>query len=610
MMRRVWHWLWTSSVRRQLIVGVALVHILLMTLFVFDLVHRQREFLTERAKSRVLLQAELLAGSSIQGAMSNDLGGLSEVLAVIGKDNDVSRAMVTDRRGRVLADMRGANVGLFRNDQRTLAVLSSAPQTLVVDQDVRLIEAAAPIVAQGRVIGWAWVARNLGPEQAHLAYVTHAGLIYTVAAILIGTVFAFLLAGRVTRQLRVLLAGTKRMAVNRLDQEVPVTTDNEVGQVTRAFNDAMHRLSEQQESLREDEERWSTTLRSIGDAVISTCAQGKVVFMNEVAEKLTGWPLSEAQGRDLIEVFSIVNEVTRTKPESPVSKVFRMGQVVGLANHTALISRNGLEFPIEDSAAPIRDNEGKLTGVVLVFHDVIEKRRAERAVRDSERLAMTGRMASTLAHEIHNPLDTVGGLLYLIDRNPNVPDAVRQQAALASDEVTRITQLTRHMLSFQREAKAPLPIKIGEILDNVLALYGRKIESAGIQVEKQVDFGEEFIGLPGEMRQVFANLVGNAIEAIGKHGKIRLHAYPGREWRQGRRGLRVTVADNGPGIPSEVRDKIFDPFFTTKGEAGTGLGLWIVSGIIENNDGLLRHRTVTRDGRSGTCFSVFLPFSA
>jgi signal transduction histidine kinase len=110
----------------------------------------------------------------------------------------------------------------------------------------------------------------------------------------------------------------------------------------------------------------------------------------------------------------------------------------------------------------------------------------------------------------------------------------------------------------------------GEVFENVLALYERKIESAGIQVEKQVDFDGEIIGLPGEMRQVFANLIGNAIEAIGKNGKIKLHAYASTDWRRGRRGLRVTVADNGPGIPTEVRGKILEPFFTAKGESGTG----------------------------------------
>ena len=139
--------------------------------------------------------------------------------------------------------------------------------------------------------------------------------------------------------------------------------------------------------------------------------------MNEVAEKLTGWPLSEAQGKDLGEIFNIVNEVTRIKSENPVAKVIRMGQVVGLANHTALISRSGRELPIEDSGAPIRDKDGQVTGVVMVFHDISEKRIAEKALRDSERLATTGRLASSLAHEIHNPLDTVGNLLYLIDHS-------------------------------------------------------------------------------------------------------------------------------------------------------------------------------------------------
>ena len=132
------------------------------------------------------------------------------------------------------------------------------------------------------------------------------------------------------------------------------------GKVVRWFGTNTD-ISEQrrtEEALRDSEERWATTLQSIGDAVISTCAQGKIIFMNEVAEKLTGWPLSEAQGRDLDEIFNIVNEVTRIKPESPVAKVIRLGQVVGLANHTALISRSGTEFPIEDSGAPIRDKRG------------------------------------------------------------------------------------------------------------------------------------------------------------------------------------------------------------------------------------------------------------
>ena len=183
-----------------------------------------------------------------------------------------------------------------------------------------------------------------------------------------------------------------------------------------------------EEALRQSEERWATTLRSIGDAVISTCARGKVIFMNDVAQTLTGWTLAEAQGNDLETVFNIVNEVTRIKPENPVSKVIRHGQIVGLANHTALISRDGTEYPIEDSAAPIRNKDGEITGVVLVFHDVLEKRKAEQACATVRGLATTGRLAATLAHEIHNPLDTVGNLLFLMNQALRSRNA-RQYAA-------------------------------------------------------------------------------------------------------------------------------------------------------------------------------------
>lgn len=360
-------------------------------------------------------------------------------------------------------------------------------------------------------------------------------------------------------------------------------------------------------ALRESEQRWATTLSSIGDAVISTDARGRVVFMNAVAEQLSGWNVEEARGVELDTVFNIVNEVTRKKPESPVAKVLRLNQVVGLANHTVLIRRDGNEVPIDDSAAPIRDAKGDVNGVVLVFRDVSERKKAEEALRNSERLAVTGQMAASIAHEIHNPLDAVGNLLFMI-RSGADEEATQHYAAMASDELERVVQMTKHMLAFNREAKKPVPLKIGDVLATVTELYSGKIQSAGISVEQHLEFHDEIPAFPSEMRQVLANLVGNAIEALPPRGKIAIHAYGSRDWKSNRAGLRVTVADNGHGIPKEIQDRIFDPFFTTKGESGTGLGLWITAGIVEKHEGLIRVWSSTREGKSGTCFSVFLPF--
>jgi len=363
-----------------------------------------------------------------------------------------------------------------------------------------------------------------------------------------------------------------------------------------------------EDALRASEARWATTLQSIGDAVISTDASGRVEFMNEVAQRLTEWPLPEAKGQDLSDIFNIVHEVTRLKPESPVAKVIRLGKTIGLANHTVLIGRDGTEVPVDDSAAPIRDSNGRIEGVVLVFHDVSEQRRAEKALRDSDRLTTTGKLAATIAHEIHNPLDSVGNLLYLIGQGTQ-EDSTREFVTMAAQELVRITQLTQQMLTFQREAAKPVPVKIGQILDNVIALYERKIKSSGINLEQQVDFDGDILALPGELRQMFANLLGNAIEAVGsRRGTITLRAHSSQDWRNQRLGLRVVVADDGPGIPADVRTKIFEPFFTTKGEKGTGLGLWITSDIIRKYEGTMRLRTRTEPSCSGTCFSVFLPF--
>jgi PAS domain S-box-containing protein len=361
-------------------------------------------------------------------------------------------------------------------------------------------------------------------------------------------------------------------------------------------------------ALRASEHRWSTTLRSIGDAVVATDAVGNIQFMNDVAERLTGWSLPEASGKHLSAVFNIMQEATRLVPESPVAKVLRSGKVVALANHTVLIHRDGTEVPIEDSAAPIRDSSGRIEGVVLVFHDVVEQRKAEKALRISDRLATTGKLAATIAHEIHNPLDAVSNLLYLITQGTQ-ENSTRQYASAASSELVRITQMTQRMLAFQREAAAPVPVKIRDIIESVADLYERKIKSANIELKQEIDFNDSILALPGELRQIIANLVGNAIEAVAsRRGTITLRAYPSRDWRQQRPGLRVVVADNGPGIPAEVRARIFEPFFTTKGESGTGLGLWIASEILRKYAGTLHVRTSTRPHSSGACFSIFLPF--
>ena len=233
---------------------------------------------------------------------------------------------------------------------------------------------------------------------------------------------------------------------------------------------------------------------------------------------------------------------------------------------------------------------------------------AQQVLRESEKLAATGRLAATIAHEINNPLESLTNLLYLIESDNSLSETGRRFASAAGQEVKRTAHITKQMLAFHRQSTVPVEVILSEVLDNVVELYTAKIEQSGITLQKQYDTVPTIKGFPAELRQVFANLLGNAIEASGQHGVIRLHTFASREWNNGHRsGVRVVIADNGVGISAENRKRLFEPFVTTKGERGTGLGLWVSSGIVKKHDGSIRLRSSTRTGRNGTCFSVFLP---
>lgn len=364
------------------------------------------------------------------------------------------------------------------------------------------------------------------------------------------------------------------------------------------------------EELRRSERWFSTTLRSIGDAVIATDTAGRVLFLNSVAEQLTAWSHKDAVGRPLSDIFQVYDETSGDKVQCPVEKVLLSGKGPGLSRHTVLLARNSRLIPVEDSASPIRDAAGEMIGVALVFRDVTARRQTEDALRVSEKLAATGRLAASIAHEINNPLEAVTNLLFLLQSHPGLDDSARRYADLAQQELSRVGHITKHTLRFYRDSSAPSRVCLSDLVTEVLALYARRIEQEKIQVTRRFEVPGEITGLPGELRQILSNLLVNALDATGEHGQVALHIAPGRDWRTGKPGIRVSVADNGRGIDAEHRPRLFNPFFSTKGDRGTGLGLWVSAGIAERHGGRIRVHSSTRPGRSGTCFVIWLPVQA
>lgn len=276
---------------------------------------------------------------------------------------------------------------------------------------------------------------------------------------------------------------------------------------------------------------------------------------------------------------------------------------------------------LEEGAADYltADNLDRLPSVLsraLRFRDTVAARaqaqseldRAASALRENQKLITLGRLAASIAHEINNPLEAVTNLLYLLGQEQGLPESARSYLGLAQRELGRVGQISRQTLNFSREAASPVGTRIDHVLDDVLSLYSRRIAEKDIRVEREYSCQDQAVVYPGEMRQVFSNLIVNAVDASSPRGSLRIRIRSAQSWTDpGARGIRVTVADNGSGIDPVIQRRLGEPFFTTKGHRGTGLGLWVTRSIILRYGGEIHLRSSVAPSHHGTVFSVFLP---
>jgi two-component system, cell cycle sensor histidine kinase and response regulator CckA len=387
---------------------------------------------------------------------------------------------------------------------------------------------------------------------------------------------------------------------------------------------ALHK-GEMERLLKESEQKYVTTLTSIGDAVIATDADARITFMNPMAEKLTGWAHSEALGHPLEVVFHIVQETTRELVENPVFKALRENQTVGLANHTILISKNQKEYPIEDSAAPIQDWEGTLRGVVLVFRDVSDRIQAEKALRlaeerlfQAQKMESIGRLAGGVAHDINNMMTVVNCGSDLVLRQLGEDHPLREMVETISGAGERAASITRQLLAFSRKQfLIPVVLDLNNVIMNAAQIL-RSLVGPANEFILRLQPGLRLVKAdPVQMDQVLINLTVNARDAMPPGGRLVIETrnvdqdkavfVESAELLAGRY-VKLKVSDTGCGMEEATLKRLFEPFFTTKETGkGTGLGLATVYGIIKQSGG---HIAVDSQPGQGTTFTIYFPEAA
>jgi two-component system NtrC family sensor kinase len=309
---------------------------------------------------------------------------------------------------------------------------------------------------------------------------------------------------------------------------------------------------------------------------------------NSAGRTYTMWPTGDAEDRP-VEVMMLVEETTRIHQQAVA-----MNQQLLLSG----VHQHELREMAESLNAQLK-------------LEIAERERMERALVNSEKLAVTARFALTMAHEINNPLAAMTNLVFLLSSLQTSPQA-QAFIAMLDDQLLSLSRIATHMLKFHRDGSKLAEFKLNAVLREVSNFYRPQAEKHGIVVHQRFETDGTILGFRSEIVQVVTNLLLNALDATPPRGQVILHLYPAPRWLceiHASRGYCLSIADTGSGIAPQDRARIYQPFFTTKGERGTGLGLWVSAGIIDRIGGSIRVWSTRRPGRSGTCFSVFLPVS-
>jgi signal transduction histidine kinase len=604
----------------QLLLGTIVVQVLLLGLFIWYTIVSQRAVAEDRTRVRIAQQLDRLATACAKPLSTGDVAALSQTLELSRIAPTIEIARLTDLGGSTLAVTgSGQNRGL---DSFELAALKDANRQHIYKASIfkarnGQLESMSPVLVQGKPAALLWLEPNQAVSRSTADIVVRVAMTYGGFALLANILPIFLIVRTVTRPLRRLRQATADLIRNpdlNASFPLPVTTTNEAGELTSSFNTMVGELQQQRSGLLE-------TLALL-DSLLQNAPIGFAFFDPELRcvrlnQTLAGMYESSVARQAGLRLSAVVPGALADQTENHLLHVFETGQGIPNLEMSQETAAPGPQPTWLVHFYPVRTTQDSIRWVGLIAVQITQRLQAEETLRRTEKLAATGRLAASIAHEINNPLEAVTNLLYILQNHEPLAPSAMQFVLMAQEELQRVSEITQQTLRFYRQPTSPARTNLTEVLESVLKLYLSRITASRITLSRKFRGESEVFGFSGELRQVFANLIANALDAMPHGGELMLSILR----RTGRRadgiwasGVHVCVTDTGIGMSADTLRRVFEPFFTTKPATGTGLGLWVSEEIVRKHCGTMRvrSRTAAPNGtqneiRSGTSFMIFLP---
>lgn len=593
----------TVSIRRQLMLGIVVVHAVLMTIFVYDLVNRQRDFLHDQSIEQANSLVETLAANSTSWVLSNDVIGLEEVLQSQTSYPDLLYAMVLDLEGRVLGHTDISKTGLYISDEVSRSLFESDSQKRILVDSVKLVDVASPIFSNGEAIGWARVGLGQGKITSGLRVIEINGILYTLIAILIGAIFAFYMARGITRDLQRIVNVAEGVKQGDLQRRSQLVRKDELGHLSDNLNTMLDTIEKNKGEMQD--------IMDHSPAVIyAKDLDGRYIFTNLKWKKIFNPENTQIIGKNDYDIFAkeFADEVTANDKLVLAAK-HELEYEESVPQDDGLHTYVTVKFPLTNP-------EGEIYAICGISTDITLRKRQEKGLRYVQKMDALGKLTGGIAHDYNNMLGVILGYTEILANKCSDKPEILKDLKTIQHAGERGARLTKKLLSFSKRTGSDKNILyINSLLQDQYHMLEKVLT---VRIKLTLDLDNELWPIwidSDDFEDAIINMCINAMHAMhAMHGDGKLVIKASNETLNTQNAqsldlekgdyIMLSLADTGCGMNEETLEKIFDPFFSTKGEHGTGLGLNQIYGLVERSGGVIK---VYSELGKGTRFVLYFP---